>query len=236
MIITPTDMMPTIVTPMLENMTNYSFFNDRAVVSPTLQNLPSNMQFVEGQASEAAKYISNLGMDMFGDSISPIKIDNVLRGTFGTIGQDAMYLTNWIAEGVSGNERPETKLNQIPEVGAMFYDTEGSQRKNDYYELRNEVMPIHNALLKMRGEGNYEEAMAYQKEHAAELRMVSQIEAINNQFEITRNAKKRVMASTEMSGTEKREALNKIAERERNIVGHRIVQMKQKMEELRNEE
>lgn len=232
MLITPTDMMPTIVTPMLENITNYSFFNDRALVSPTLQNLPANEQYVEGQASEAAKFISNLGMDMFGDSISPIKIDNVLRGTFGTVGQDAMFLTNWIAGSVSGEERPDVKLSQIPEVGAAFYDTEGSQRKNDYYDLRNKVMPIHQALLKYRSEGDYERAREYQKEHAAELRLVPQLNAINNQLEITRKAKHRVMSPTStLTGAEKREALDKIAERERNLIGSRIVKMKDQLEE-----
>jgi hypothetical protein len=232
MLITPTDMMPTIVTPMLENITNYSFFNDRALVSPTLQNLPANEQYVEGQASEAAKYISNLGMDMFGDSISPIKIDNVLRGTFGTVGQDAVFLTNWIAGSVSGEERPDVKLNQIPELGAAFYDTEGSQRKNDYYDLRNKVMPIHQALLKYRSEGDYARAAEYQKEHAAELRLVPQLNAINNQLEITRKAKHRVMSPTStLTGEEKREALDKIAERERNLIGSRISKMKDQLEE-----
>jgi hypothetical protein len=232
MLITPTDMMPTIVTPMIENITNYSFFNDRALVSPTLQNLPANEQYVEGQASEAAKYISNLGMDMFGDSFSPIKIDNVLRGTLGTVGQDAMFLTNWIAGSVSGEERPDVKLNQIPELGAAFYDTEGSQRKNDYYDLRNKIMPIHQALLKYRSEGDYERAREYQKEHAAELRLVPQLNAINNQLEVTRKAKHRIMSPTStMTGAEKREALDKIAERERNLINNRIVKMKDQLEE-----
>jgi hypothetical protein len=232
MLITPTDMMPTIVTPMLENITNYSFFNDRALVSPTLQNLPANEQYVEGQSSEAAKFISDLGMDMFGDSFSPIKIDNVLRGTLGTVGQDAMFLTNWIAGSVSGEERPDVKLSQIPELGAAFYDTEGSQRKNDYYDLRNKVMPIHQALLKYRSEGDYERAREYQKEHAAELRLVPQLNAISNQLEITRKAKHRVMSPTStLTGAEKREALDKIAERERNLIGKRIVKMKEQLEE-----
>jgi len=231
LVIAPTDVMPTIVTPMLENITNHSFFNDRPLVSQTMQGKPTNMQYIEGQTSEAAKMISNIGMDM-GIEMSPIKIDNVLRGTFGTVGQDAVYLTNWIADGVSGTERPDTKLSQIPEVGAMFYDTEGSQRKNDYYNLRNKIMPIHQALLDLRSNGEFQKAAEYQKEHAAELRLVPQLNSINNQLEIVRKQKHRVTSPTsQLDGAQKREALDKLAERERTLLGHRITNMKRSLDE-----
>ena len=231
MVVMPVDMMPTIVTPLLENMTNYSNFNDRPLVSQTMQGKPTNMQFIEGQTSEVAKYISNIGMDM-GIEMSPIKIDNVLRGTLGTAGQDAVYFTNWLADGLSGNARPDAKLSQIPEVGAMFYDTEGSQRKNDYYDLRNKVMPIHQALLDMRSSGDFQKAAEYQKEHAAELRLVPQLNSINNQLEIVRKAKHRIMdPDSPMDGAQKREALDKLAERERTLIGHRITNMKRSLDE-----
>jgi hypothetical protein len=224
MILMPTDMMPTIVTPMLENLTNHSMMNDRPLVSPTLLTKPGNLQFTQGGASEAAQFISNLAMDTFGYGMSPIKVDNVLRGTFGTTGQDAVYLTNWIAEGVTGKERPSAKLNQLPEVGAAFYDTEGGQRKNDYYTLRNKIMPMHQALLDYRKE-DPAKAAEYQQAHAAELRYVPQLNAIQSQINTNRQLKKRIMNSG-LSGDEQREALDALATRENTQLGTKIQDIK----------
>jgi hypothetical protein len=224
MIIAPTDMMPTIITPMLENLTNHSFMNDRPLVSPTLLIKPGNMQFTKGGASEAAQYISNLAMDTFGYGMSPIKVDNVLRGTFGTAGQDAVFLTNFIVEGVTGVERPSAKLNQLPEIGAAFYDTQGGQRKNDYYDLRNQIMPMHQAVLDLRKE-DPAKAMEYQQEHATELRYVPQLNSIQSLIDNNRKTKQRIMNSG-LGGTEQRDALDALAARENAQIGTRIQDIK----------
>ena len=228
MIIAPTDMMPTFVTPLLENLTNHSFFTDRPLVSPTLQGLPGPMQRTEGSVSAAAQYISDLAKDTMNYDMSPIKIDNVLKGTFGTAGQDAMYVANWINEGITGVERPSSKLNQIPEVGALFADPEGSQRKNDFYTLRDQITPVHNALLKLRTE-DPAKAAEYQKEHAVELRHAPQVNAIETLIANNRKTAQRIKLSTTMSGPEKLDALNALASRESAQVGTRVQMIKKAM-------
>jgi hypothetical protein len=221
-------MMPTLITPLLENLTNHSFFTDRPLVSPTMQGLPGPLQRTEGSVSAAAQYISDLAKDTMDYDISPIKIDNVLKGTFGTAGQDAMYLANWLNEGITGVARPSSKINQIPEIGALFADPEGSQRKNDFYTLRDEITPIHNALLKLRKE-DPEKAVEYQKEHAVELRHASQVNAIETLISNNRKTAQRIKLSTTMDGPEKREALDALAHRESEQIGNRVQMIKKAM-------
>jgi hypothetical protein len=233
LIVSPTDVLPSMIRPILENATNYSFFNDRALVSPTLSTRDVNQQFVEGQTSELAKYISDVGQGMFGNefNVSPIKIDNVLRGMFGTLGSDVAFTSNVISNYLSESERPTPKLNQIPEVGALFYDPNGSQRKNDFYNLRDKVIRAHNTLLSLKDDP--EKAAAYREENAALLRLNGQVSAINNQLTAIRQQKNTMLAKplSEMDGDQKREALDKFAAREKELLGHRVQEMKKQLEE-----
>jgi hypothetical protein len=221
------------IRPLLENVTNYSFFNDRALVSPTLSTRDVNKQYVEGQTSELAKYISDVGQGMFGNefNVSPIKIDNVLRGMLGTIGSDVAFTSNLISNYLSESERPTPKLNQIPEIGAVFYDPNGSQRKNDFYNLRDKVVRAHNTLLSLKDKP--EEAAAYREENAAILRLNGQVSAINNQLTAIRQQKNTMLAKplSVMDGDQKREALDNFAAREKELLGRRVQEMKKQLEE-----
>jgi hypothetical protein len=233
LIVSPTDVLPSMIRPILENATNYSFFNDRALVSPTLSTRDVNQQFVEGQTSELAKYISDVGQGMFGNefNVSPIKIDNVLRGMFGTIGSDVAFTSNLISNYLSESERPTPKLNQIPEIGAVFYDPNGSQRKNDFYNLRDKVVRAHNTLLSLKD--NPEEAAEYREKNAVLLRLTGRVNSINNQLTSIRQQKNAMLAKplSEMDGDQKREALDKFAAREKELLGNRVQVMQNELEE-----
>ena len=228
LITSPTDVMPTIVRPFLENITNHSFFTGRTLVSPSLQNADTNKQFVPGQTSEMAKWMSDIGQSVLGNDMnfSPIKIDNVLRGIFGTVGQDAAFTANMISNWASGVERPDSKLYQLPEVGAMFYNPEGGQRTADYYALRDRVMTRHATLLQLQKD-NPAEARAYRIEHAKELRLVPQVTAIGTRLAAIRKQQRvvNVAPSSKMDGAAKKAALAVLSQRQKAAVGDRVNKM-----------
>jgi hypothetical protein len=103
LLMSPTDVMPSVIRPFLENLTNYSFFQDRPLVGIDQKRKLTNEQYVKGQTSEISKWLSDFGQEVLGDelNISPIKIDNVLRGLFGTMGQDFLFVTNVIDESIT---------------------------------------------------------------------------------------------------------------------------------------
>lgn len=213
------DVTPAIIRPLLENMTNYSFFNDRALVGQGLQNLDVNLQKVEGQTSELAKFISNQLQAVGGNTVnvSPIKIDNLINGIFGTMGRDVIFLTNQLADAIQGTERPDLKPNQYFEVGTAFYDTKGGQRKADYYELRDKVSTAYSSYLRLQ-KTDPEAARAYMQENRQLIAMRSPIEAIGNRLEQLRAQRNRIIADKQMSGEEKRAKLDRITEMENQIV------------------
>ena len=233
LITSPTDIMPSLVKPVIENMTNYSFFSGRQLVGAGLSNKDTNEQYVKGQTSELAKYFSDIGQAVLGNdlNVSPIKIDNFIRGLFGSMGQDVLFASNVIADSLSDVERPAAKLNQLPEIGAMFYDPQGSQRKGDYYALRDRIESRYNTFLDLR-KNNPERAKEYREEHKAELQLMPVINAIGKQLENTRAQRNRIMEmpASKMSGEEKREALDKIAEREKTMIGNRVQKLYERLE------
>jgi hypothetical protein len=231
LITSPTDIMPSLVKPMIENMANYSFFTDRALVGPSLANKDTNMQYVKGQTSELAKFFSDIGQSVLGNDLnaSPIKIDNFIRGFFGSMGQDVLFASNMIADGLSDVERPAAKLNQLPEIGAAFYDPQGSQRKGDYYQLRDKAEARYNTFLDLR-KTNPERAREYREEHKALINMMPALNAIGNQLENIRARRNRIMESPAMDGETKREELDKLAVLEKRLIGNRVQKLRERLE------
>jgi hypothetical protein len=231
LVTSPTDIMPSLVKPMIENTTNYSFFTGRPLVGINLMNKDTNMQYVKGQTSELAKLMSDVGQAILGNdmNVSPIKIDNFIRGFFGSMGQDVLFTSNMIADGLSDVERPAAKLNQLPEIGAMFYDPQGSQRKGDYYQLRDKVEAKYNTFLDLR-KTNPERAREYREENKELIRLMPALNAIGNQLENLRARKNRIIESSQMNADEKRDALDKLAEQEKRIVGSRVQQLRARLE------
>jgi hypothetical protein len=217
----------------IENMTNYSFFSGRQLVGAGLSNRDINEQYVKGQTSELAKYFSDIGQAVLGNdlNVSPIKIDNFIRGVFGSMGQDVLFTSNVIADSLSDVERPAAKLNQLPEFGAMFYDQQGGQRKGDYYALRDRVESRYNTFLELR-KNSPERAREYREEHKAELQLMPAINAIGKQLQGIRAQRNRIMEmpASKMSGEEKREALDNLAEREKRIIGNRVQRLNERLE------
>lgn len=226
------DVTPSVLRPLLENMTNYSFFNDRALVGQGLLTRDVNLQYVEGQTSELAKFISNSLQAVGGNvvNVSPIKIDNFINGVFGTMGRDVLFTTNLIAEGISGNERPELKLSQLPEVGTAFYNPEGSQRVADYYQVRDKVMSAYTSYRSLI-KTDPERAREYLEANRKLIALRGPVDAIGNRLEQLRAKQNRILADESLSEEQKREAVDKITEQKNQVVTGPTKMLRKRMED-----
>jgi len=231
LLLSPTDVMPSVIRPFLENITNYSFFQGRALVGIDQRRKLTNEQYVKGQTSEISKWLSNFGQEVLGDelNVSPIKIDNTLRGLFGTMGQDVMFVTNVIAESVNDRARPSLKLNQLPEVGTAFYDPQGGQREADYYDLKEKVDKRYDTYLDIR-KTDPQRANQFRQDNIQYFRIRPQLESIEKQLTNLRARKNKMLESKTMSSEEKAEMRDKISADKKRILGTRIQKMLEGME------
>lgn len=83
------DLLPAGAKPVVEARGNYSFFRDAPLESQGDQSLPKQFRF-NTSSSETSKLLSRLSAGAFGDedaTLSPIVLDNTVRGTLGGIGK-----------------------------------------------------------------------------------------------------------------------------------------------------
>lgn len=121
---------PTLVLPLIEWITNYSFFRGKPVVSKSQERLPDELQY--------GPYTSEMSKAL-GDNpvmkLSPVKIDNLWRGYTGTMG---MFL--WQAPDLLIAEKrnlPEKKLSEMAFArDFVVNDMNLTRTMNDFYQLK----------------------------------------------------------------------------------------------------
>lgn len=132
---------PAVVRPLIEWMTNYSFWTGRNLVPASLQKAPSEMQFTS-YTSELAK---SLGDTWLAKSIklSPIAIDNWISGWFGSAGRFIANMLNNPISYVRGNSRPPEPAKywyEFPVIGSFVRQNgQNSEYINRMYEIQKDM-------------------------------------------------------------------------------------------------
>lgn len=132
---------PAVVRPLIEWMTNYSFWTGRNLVPASLQKAPSEMQFTS-YTSELAK---SLGDTWLAKSIklSPIAIDNWISGWFGSAGRFIANMLNDPISYVRGNSRPSEPAKywyEMPVIGSFIRQNgQNSEYVNRMYEIQKDM-------------------------------------------------------------------------------------------------
>ena len=196
------NVVPPYIKPILENMTNYSFFLQRGLESASLQKLEPGQRSTSS-TSELAKAL--------GESInvSPIQIDNFLRGTFGMAGSTTLMAT----DAVLNPTRPDRPLYQLPFASLFLYDTIGGRAKNEFYQLQEKVSQAHDTYKHLE-QNDPEKAGEYLEKNAA---LISAAPMINNSLK-TLSDLRRMRAMYEqgteemlgMTGAERRESIDEL--------------------------
>jgi len=152
---------PAQLKPILENMTNYSFFLQRELESASMQRLDPSQRFTPS-TSELAKSIGALSQQLGNVAgtkiveVSPIKVDNLLRGLFGIAGSSTLLMT----DALINPTRADRPLHQMPFASLFVYDTTGGRAKNEFFDLQEKVSRANNTYLSMK-DTNPKKAVEY---------------------------------------------------------------------------
>lgn len=126
---------PTLFLPLLEWQANYSYFQGRQLVGSKYQRLPDELQYND-YTSELSKEIGKVF------KLSPMKIDNLVRGYTGTMGA---FL--WSAPDVAiskGTNLPEKHLyERYPFRDFTVTDANQSRPMNDFYDILDKANKQH---------------------------------------------------------------------------------------------
>lgn len=203
---------PTGLIPIIENITNYSFFNDRPIVSRGQENLPPEAQ-AGTYTSETAKII--------GEALkySPSKVDNLIYGYTGGLGRYGVSALDKILTGTGISNppvAPAINFEDTPVIKAFMIRNpigSASESVNRVYNLYGKTSSETAYLKKMIESGEKDKAIAYVKAHP-EIVNASQLSQLVSSFSDMNKAINQIRQSREISPEKKRDAINKINELE----------------------
>lgn len=203
---------PQAVKPLIEAWTNYSFFTGRELEGIYQKQQDPSMR-TTSKTSELAQAISNFSRDVIGvDAVSPIQIDNMLNGYFGSTAALATMMT----DSLLNPSRIDRPLHKYALLSNYLYDPVGTRSLTEFYEEREKVGKANNTLRELM-KTDITRAEAYANAHQPELAMESSINSTLQQLERTRAYRKYLNSpdgAAEMSKADREHELEEIKKME----------------------
>jgi hypothetical protein len=209
---------PAAIKPVIEAVTNHSFFTGQQLEGTFQQELlPS--QRVRASSSELAKAIANFTSETFGEgaTISPIKIDNFLQGYFGSVSGMLTMATDQLIN----PDRIDRPLNKYWMLSNFLHDPVGTRRVNEFYELREKVVPKLNTLNEL-AKTDIDRAEKFMQENEQDLILAQAINGALGQLSDTRAYKNYLnskVSAESMSMEERKTELEEVRRLETELVG-----------------
>ena len=194
------NIIPTLFLPIVEWQANYSFFRDGKLVGYREEKLPDELQY-KNSTSELSKAFGKL------TGLSPIKIDNTVRGYTGTMG-----MLIWQAYDLTSLEKanlPEKKIIELPLIRDFFVNEYNKHRSVDeFYDMMNDAEKQH------AGYGAKGKPTAYLKGIRATAKKISDLRKDNREItaspRLTPEAKRKLIDRNEKHMKMLAERANKV--------------------------
>jgi hypothetical protein len=206
---------PQAIKPVMEAWANKSFLTGRDLEGYHHKAMDPSMRMTE-QTSELAKAIAKFSRDEIGVEVSPIMIDNSLRGYFGS---SAAMLT-MVTDSLLNPTRVDRPLHKYALLSNYMYDPVGTRRMTEFYEEREKVGKANNTLNELM-RTDLARAEQYAEAHADELQLEGAINSTLEQLERTRAYRKWLNSpegAADMSKEEREAELKEIKQMELEYV------------------
>jgi tryptophan synthase alpha subunit len=171
---------------------------------------------VTEQTSELAKTIAKFSRDEIGVEVSPIMVDNALRGYFGS----SAALLTMTTDSLLNPTRIDRPLHKYALLSTYLYDPVGTRRMTEFYEEREKVGKANTTLRELM-KTDIDRAEKYAEAHQMELAMESAINSTLEQLERTRAYRKFLNSpdgAAEMSKEEREADLKEVKRAELEYV------------------
>ena len=182
----------------IEVAMNYNLFTGSPIVSPFQERKETDLQ-VNAGTSYVARGFGELGF-------SPLKVDHLLRGTFGTLGSAGLGIIDGVINQFVNNPLPSTPIDKLPGISAVMYSPNGRAALNQFYDLKEMSDRVTNSL------GNYtgERLKEYKEDNKFIISKRSQINTLNKRIKTQRDKRKVIINDEKLSAQAKAKKLREI--------------------------
>jgi hypothetical protein len=188
---------PAAIKPVMEAWTNYSFFTGESLEGTYQQELVPSRR-VRTNTSELARSIAEFTSKTFGEgaTVSPIKIDNFLQGYFGSLAG----LVTMTTDQAINPDRMDRPMHKYWMLSNFLYDPVGTRRVNEFYDVREKVVPKLNTLNQLAKE-DPDAAVKYLEENEQDLILAQAVNTALGQLSDTRAYKNYLNSNKEAAAT-----------------------------------
>ena len=195
--------MPQAIKPLLEVYTNKNFFSGQNIESPSMQNRDPEARFT-ASTTEAAKALAKVL------PMSPVQIEHLARGYFGTAPIAVMAAASSLMRGDEKGEAPERRLTDVPIIGSTFQRKYGGADADSAYAFAKEATQRAATLRDMQKTSTLEEQKEYLAEHRAEIRLAPMARNFETLMGRVRTQEALVRKRTDLNAEEKRKRLDEL--------------------------
>lgn len=209
--------LPQAVKPALEGGipgTEFGGFNRRFGGRPVI---PSDLERLEPRVSEqfrpwtsdTLRELAQGIREHTGVEVSPMQVEHLIRGYFGTLGAYVLGASDWIVRHGKEGEAPTMRLDEIPLVKS-FVRTEplrGAQFQTEFYELLGEARGISTAVSKIVEEGREPDLTKRERKLFA---LRDAMDEMSRQAAEINAGMRAVQTDTSMTAEEKRAQLDRL--------------------------
>jgi hypothetical protein len=154
--------LPAGIKPIVENVTNYSFFTGRSLESTQEEAMLPAYRY-RSNTSEVAKLVGKTF------DVSPIKVENLIRGYTGTMGVALAQSLNMAIPTTGGPEEATKRITDVPVIGGMFQPTDAAGIVNATYDRMEDLRQHQKTFEDLVRDGRMAEAQGFYQEHAKEM-------------------------------------------------------------------
>jgi len=175
---------PQAVKPLLEAFTNHSFLTGRELEGTYQKQMLASQRRSAG-TSELAIQLAEFAKNTVGAEVSPIMLDNALRGYFGS----TAALVTATTDSLLNPTRVDRPLHKWALLSNYMIDPVGTRRITEFYEERERVGKLQNTLNNL-AKTDMAAAEKFAVEHEQALALNPYINATLEQLEKTRAYRK----------------------------------------------
>jgi hypothetical protein len=201
--------LPQAIKPATEVILGKSFYSGDIESARDKQVLPTERY--RDNTSELSKMIGSVTGEV---GLSPVKLDYLIRGYFGSLGVALAQIGNPVLAKTPEKEaaKPTTKVSQMPIIGSLFQPIEGRGPGDEAYERMEEIKQAKGTFTRLVEQGKGAEARAFAQQYSTELAMASTSGAVYKRLGELAKQERAIKASANMDTPQKDEALKRIAD------------------------
>jgi hypothetical protein len=206
---------PQAIKPIIEVAINHDFFQGRPLIGTYQQKLETERQFTD-TTSEMGKFIGSSGL------ISPIAVDHLIRGMFGSAGGLTLYMTSAMLDSNPDAPRPSISMRDaiatLPGMSGFMSKQYENGLKRDFYALKEEVDKSVNTFNDMKTRSPQElEGFLSKEENVARLGLQKSTNKISDELGKIRKSIS-FITNADMPADEKKVILDDLKTAERDML------------------